>query len=244
MVSMSNSSSAHLSTINSSLKSLGLPELREQGTVLLIDFTNSSMFLCLTFMFSLLNTLALEKIPKGILLMRLCSMLREQIVENWDGPPTGQDWKQFLASVKLVSLTRLDKRPCREKKTTRELRTDLFEYSSIPSRVYLEMLPPKAYPPNTRCNTQIRVRFDKTSISSNLPSQPSPFTLFPPFSLYTDIYTKAKTPPLKAQVQQVFLGKEFCNHTLLPLGHRSPRSAASSMPPSDVLALGMYSQWH
>lgn len=30
-----------------------------------------------TFMFSLLNTLAREKMPKGILLIRLCSMLRE-----------------------------------------------------------------------------------------------------------------------------------------------------------------------
>lgn len=30
-----------------------------------------------TFMLSLLNTFALEKMPKGILLIRLCSMLRE-----------------------------------------------------------------------------------------------------------------------------------------------------------------------
>lgn len=33
------------------------------------------------------------------------------MVENWDGPPTGYDWKQFLASVKLVRLTKLDSRP-------------------------------------------------------------------------------------------------------------------------------------
>lgn len=37
----------------------------------------SSFYHRCTFMFSLLNTLALEKIPKGILLMQLCSMLRE-----------------------------------------------------------------------------------------------------------------------------------------------------------------------
>lgn len=33
------------------------------------------------------------------------------MVENWDGPPTGYDWKQFLASVRLVRLTKLDRRP-------------------------------------------------------------------------------------------------------------------------------------
>lgn len=33
------------------------------------------------------------------------------MVENWDGPPTGYDWKQFLASVRLVRLTKLDSRP-------------------------------------------------------------------------------------------------------------------------------------
>lgn len=64
-----------------------------------------------TFMFSLLSTLALEKIPKGILLIRLCSMLREYMVENWEGPPTGYDWKQFLASVRLVKFTKLESRP-------------------------------------------------------------------------------------------------------------------------------------
>lgn len=33
------------------------------------------------------------------------------MVENCEGPPTGYDWKQFLASVRLVSLTKLDSRP-------------------------------------------------------------------------------------------------------------------------------------
>lgn len=33
------------------------------------------------------------------------------MVENWDGPPTGYDWKQFLASVRLVRFTKLDRRP-------------------------------------------------------------------------------------------------------------------------------------
>lgn len=39
------------------------------------------------------------------------------MVENWDGPPTGYDWKQFLASVKLVRLTKLDSRPWGSTKT-------------------------------------------------------------------------------------------------------------------------------
>lgn len=33
------------------------------------------------------------------------------MVENCEGPPTGYDWKQFLARVRLVRLTRLDRRP-------------------------------------------------------------------------------------------------------------------------------------
>lgn len=32
------------------------------------------------------------------------------MVENCDGPPTGYNWKQFLAKVKLFNFTRLDKR--------------------------------------------------------------------------------------------------------------------------------------
>lgn len=37
------------------------------------------------------------------------------MVENWDGPPTGYNWKQFLAKVKLFSFTRLDKRLCKKR---------------------------------------------------------------------------------------------------------------------------------
>ena len=34
------------------------------------------------------------------------------MVENCEGPPTGYDWKQFLARVRLVRLTRLERSPC------------------------------------------------------------------------------------------------------------------------------------
>lgn len=106
------------------------------------------------------------------------------------------------------------------------------------------MLPPKVYPPNTCCNTQSRVKFDKTSINSNLPSQPSTFTLFPVFLIHWYIQkSKDATFESTSWVGFATLLSSERNFSITPCYHLGSSEAqaagpASSMPPSDVLALG------
>jgi hypothetical protein len=53
------------------------------------------------------------------------------MVENWDGPPTGYNWKQFLANVKLFSFTRLDNRLCKRTKLSIRFKSEKNIISNV-----------------------------------------------------------------------------------------------------------------
>lgn len=81
------------------------------------------------------------------------------------------------------------------------------------------VFPPQVHPLKKCCNTQTSVKFDKTSISNNLCSWSSAFTLFPPFSLHTDRYKKSKHITFKSTSLGGFVTlfsseRNFFNNTL------------------------------